>query len=351
MVAAVAGIGTAAPIEARQDEAWELFFSEHYGGSRVAERIWRRSGVERRHGVAVPWKEDVTGWGTEARMRRFIEEARPLGTDAVRTALGRAGLLPGDVDLFTVVSCTGYASPGLDVLVARDLGMRPDLHRLHVGHMGCYAGLPGLATLADAASARGAVGVLLCLELSSLHLQPPTEDVDQIVAHALFSDAAAAVAVRPEGPGLEVVDVVARTAPDAADLMTWDLTDHGFRMGLSPRVPATLGPLAGDAVEELLTRHGVAGSAVAGWAIHPGGPRIVEAIAGSLGLSEDQVGPSRSVLRDFGNCSSPTVFLVLERLLEERPPSPGDPVVAVAFGPGLTVAAALLVGSGQSDTA
>jgi predicted naringenin-chalcone synthase len=254
-----------------------------------------------------------------------------------------AGVEAPDVGLFTAVSCTGYASPGLDVLVARDIGMRQDLQRLHVGHMGCYAGLPGLATLADAANSRGTVGVLLCLELSSLHVQPPTEHVDQIVAHALFSDAAAAAVVRPTGPGLEIVDVVARTDPSAAELMTWDITDHGFRMGLSPRVSGVLGRLAADAVGELLSKHGVSATDVAGWAIHPGGPRIVDAIARSLNLSELEVAISRAVLRDYGNCSSPTVFLVLERLLEERPLSEGDAVIAIAFGPGLTVAGALLV--------
>jgi alkylresorcinol/alkylpyrone synthase len=343
VVAVLAGIGSAVPPDVRQDQLWDDFFAEHYRGNSVAERIWRRAGVETRHGVAIPWKEDVRGWGTEERMKRFIEEAMPLGAEAIRASLSRISVAPGDVDLLTVVSCTGYASPGLDVLVARELGMARDLQRLHVGHMGCYAGLPALATLADAATARGKIGVLLCVELASLHVQPPTDEVDQIVAHALFSDAAAAVTIRSGGPGLEVVDVVARTAPEAADLMTWDVTDHGFRMGLSPRVSAVLGRLAADAVGELLERHRVSAAHVAGWAIHPGGPRIVDAISRSLGLSEADVATSRSVLRDFGNCSSPTVFLVLERLLERSPLSDGDPVVAVAFGPGLTVAGALLV--------
>jgi alkylresorcinol/alkylpyrone synthase len=343
VVAVLGGIGSSVPTEVRQDEVWDQFFAEHYSESRVAERIWRRSGVEHRHGVVIPWKENVTGWGTEARMKRFIEEAVPLGADAARSCLERTALEPRDVGLLTVVSCTGYASPGLDVLLARELGMSDDLQRLHVGHMGCYAGLPGLATLANAADARGTVGLLLCLELSSLHVQPPTEDVDQIVAHALFSDAAAAVAVRPSGPGLRVLDVVSRTDPGSADLMTWDVTDHGFRMGLSPRVSGVLGRLAADAVGELLARNGVPADDVAGWAVHPGGPRIVDAIARSLELSEQDVAASRSVLKDFGNCSSPTVFLVLERLLEERPLSEGDPAVAIAFGPGLTVAGTLLV--------
>jgi alkylresorcinol/alkylpyrone synthase len=343
VVAVLGSIGTAVPTEVTQDQVWDGFFAEHYRGNALAQRIWRRSGVETRHGVAVPWKEDVTEWGTEQRMSRFIEEARPLGGEAIRTSLVGAGLDPAEVDAFTVVSCTGYASPGLDVLLAGDLGMSEDVQRLHVGHMGCYAGLPALATLADAAAARGSTGILLCVELASLHIQPPTDDVGQVVAHALFSDAAAAVTVLPNGPGLEVVDVVSRTAPESAHLMTWDLTDRGFRMGLSPRVGGVLGPISDQAVGDLLAGQGLAKRDVAGWAIHPGGPRIVDGIAASLGLTDDQAEISRSVLRDFGNCSSPTVFLVLERLLDARPPSDGDPVVALAFGPGLTVAAALLV--------
>jgi predicted naringenin-chalcone synthase len=343
VVAVLRSLASAVPTEVRQDDLWDGFFAEHFRDSAAAERIWRRSGVETRHGVVIPWKEDVRDWGTETRMTRFIEEARLLGADAVQAALVRAGIEPGDVDAFTVVSCTGYASPGLDVLLAADLGMPADVRRLHVGHMGCYAGLPALATLADAATTRGSTGVLLCAELASMHIQPPAREVDQIVAHALFSDAVAAVTVGPDGPGLEVVDVISRTAPESAHLMTWDLTDHGFRMGLSPRVARVLGPLAAVGIEELLSHNGVSKKDVAGWAIHPGGPRIVEGIAASLALSDSQVDVSRSVLRDFGNCSSPTVFLVLERLVSGAPLSDGDPVVAVAFGPGLTVAAALLV--------
>jgi alkylresorcinol/alkylpyrone synthase len=308
----------------------------------LAERLWHRAGVATRHGVAVPWKEDVREWGTAARMKRFVEEAVPLGREALLACLEESRLAPPEVGALTVASCTGYATPGLDILLARELGLAEDTHRLHVGHMGCYAALPALATLADAATARNRTGLLLCLELSSLHVQYDSHEVDQIIAHSLFSDAAAAVAVRPGGAGLEVVDVAARTDIQSAALMTWDITDRGFRMGLAREVPEVLKRHAGPLVGSLLAPRGISPEEVAGWAIHPGGPRILEAVAASLGLGEDALELSRSVLRDFGNCSSPTVLLVLERLLEHRQLQDGDHVVCVAFGPGLTLYAALL---------
>ena len=68
----------------------------------------------------------------------------PLGKDAVSTALADADLDATEVGLFAVVSCTGYSTPGLDILLARDLGMPPDLQRLFVGSHGLsYAALPG----------------------------------------------------------------------------------------------------------------------------------------------------------------------------------------------------------------
>jgi len=259
--------------------------------------------------------------------------------------LSSAGLDAEEIGLLAVVSCTGYATPGLDILLARDLGMSPDVQRLHVGHMGCYAALPALAAAADAVVARGKTAALLCLELTSLHVQPATDDAGQMVAHALFADAAAAVALRPLQPGatgLEVVDVAARTDVAKSGLMTWDVTDHGFRMGLSPRVPAVLRKHVGTVAEQLLAAHDLRPADVAGWAVHPGGPRIVEAVTKRLGLSAEQVAESQGVLRDYGNCSSATVLLILERMLASGRLKPGDHVVAMAFGPGLTLYMTLL---------
>ena len=160
-----------------------------------------------------------------------------------------------------------------------------------------------------------------------------------MVAHALFSDAAAAVVVEPGASrGRRVAGVVARTDPATADLMTWDITDLGFRMGLSPRVPDVLSRHVAGVVDELLREAGLRIEDVAGWAVHPGGPRILDVVRDELGLTEVQIGASRRVLAEHGNCSSATVLLVLEELADVD-----GPVVAMAFGPGLTLYTALLL--------
>ena len=124
--AVVTGAGHALPATYEQGHVWDGFFAAQYAGVRAAERVFRAAGAQRRHAVVNPVDEDVSRWGTGARMERFIVEALPLGKQAVAGALDAAGLAPGDVGLFAVASCTGYATPGLDIRLASDLGMSVD---------------------------------------------------------------------------------------------------------------------------------------------------------------------------------------------------------------------------------
>ena len=186
--------------------------------------------------------------------------------------------------------------------------------------------------------------MLLCAELTSLHLQPAgaRTDLQQIVSHALFSDAAAAVVLMPgdAGRGYAVREVAAVTDTTTADHMTWEVTDLGFRMGLSPRVPAVLALHVRAMVDDLLARHGLTVADVDGWAVHPGGPKILNVVQERLGLDDEALAASRAVLSAYGNCSSPTVLLVLDAL--RRRPAPPRRVLMLAFGPGLTLYGSLL---------
>jgi alkylresorcinol/alkylpyrone synthase len=346
MKAVITGSGFAVPDAMDQAGLWDDFFKSHYAGGRVAERIFASSAITTRHGVADPRVVDVSSWSTGQRMSRFVEEAPGLGKAALAQAFASADIDPTEIGMFAVASCTGYSTPGLDLVLARDMGMDPTVQRLLVGHMGCYAAMPALGAVSDFVVARGRPAVLLCIELTSLHIQPATSDVSQMVAHALFSDAASAVVLRPQAEdpatpavgGLRMVDMVAVADHSTADHMTWDITDLGFRMGLSPQVPNVLARHVGEVVRDrLLAPHGLTPADVTAWAVHPGGRRILEVVEEQLELPSTAMAPSYAVLDGFGNCSSATVLIVLSQL----PNAPG-PVVAMAFGPGLTLYAALL---------
>lgn len=356
-----------------QVQMWSEHFAKVFGDSPLAGKIWNFAGISTRHAVVNPAVEDVASWSTGERMKRYKREALPLGLQAVKQALANAGVRPDEVGLLAVVSCTGYATPGLDILISQQLGMSPDVQRLIVGHMGCYAALPGLGAVSDFVVARKKPAVMLCIELTSLHHQPveemsttnPTkEDIEQFVAHAIFADAAAAIVLGPSAglpehqagrhvpellmhsvpdvPGFEVVETSAITDWETQDLMRWDVTDLGFRMVLSYEVPGVLARHVRGAVTRLLDRHDYRIEDIAGWAVHPGGRKILEVVHDRLGLPAGSLDASYSVLRDYGNCSSPTVLIVLERLLATTDIPVGAPVVAMAFGPGLTLYSTLL---------
>jgi predicted naringenin-chalcone synthase len=245
-----------------------------------------------------------------------------------------------------VVSCTGYHAPGLDILLARDRGMPRDVRRVVIGHMGCYGGLVGMRQALAALRAHpGGTVALVCVELCSLHFTPSL-DSESLTGYALFGDAAASAlltntddarAGSAEASGAEIVDVYCATEFDSIEQMSWTVTDTGFVMGLSPRVPVTLRRAVRGAVERLLAPHGLRPVDVTHWMVHPGGPSILEVVQAKLELSDEQMAPSRRVLREHGNCSSPTILMILDDVIRSRTTRPGEWGVMMAFGPGLTL--------------
>jgi alkylresorcinol/alkylpyrone synthase len=350
-LARIVAFGQSTPPAYDQIKLWRDYYAGRVGHDGVAERVWRRAGVRTRHLTVSPMHEDVCRWSTAQRMRRFLDDALPLAKEAVGSALVAAALTPEEVGLLATVSCTGYANPGLDVHLAKDLGMRPAVRRLAIGHMGCYAAIPGLAVATDYVIAQRRPALLVCTELPSLHVQPPPHDTEQAVAHALFADACAALVLAPSqivGPGLDVIAVETITDVGSTAEMTWDITDHGFRMTLSPRVPTLVARNALTLVDRLLTERGLAPDDVRHWAIHPGGPRIIDKLQEVFSLGDVQVERSRDILSRYGNCSSATILLTLASM---RPVPVGDYVLAMAFGPGLTVTGALLQGAAVQGAA
>jgi predicted naringenin-chalcone synthase len=154
---------------------------------------------------------------------------------------------------------------------------------------------------------------------------------------SLFADGAAAVVVSARtarGTALVLDDFLTDVLPDTLEEMTWRVGDRGFVMRLSRRVPAELASAIRPALAPLADP-----GEVDAWAVHPGGRAILDGVEDALALPPAALAASRGVLADHGNMSSPTVLFVLRRLLDE---GVRGRVCAMAFGPGLTLEAALL---------
>ncbi|WP_069816527.1 type III polyketide synthase [Streptomyces sp. TP-A0874] len=305
----------------------------------VLDRLHANAGVRARH-TALPLDRyaELSDFG--AVNDAFIESALDLGAEAIRGALDRAGLSPTDVNLLLFTSVTGIAAPSVDARLVGRLGLRPDVKRLPVFGLGCVAGAAGIGRLHD--YLRGwpdHVAVLLSVELCSLTFQRNDDSMANLVASALFGDGAAAVvacgaqrAVDAAGP--EVVAARSRLYPDTERVMGWDVTSTGFRVVLGSGVPEVVRRYLADDVDGFLAEHGLARDDVTGWVCHPGGPRVLEAVAETLGLPLRALDVTRKSLAEKGNLSSSSVLHVLRDTLDGAPPPPGTPGLLLALGPG-----------------
>ena len=343
MTARVQALGTAIPERVyKQEEIVESFFARLPGWNTDWNQVFEASGVERRASV-VDVHAFYAGRPTTAeRMRTFAPAARRLGAEAAGRALEQAGPAAADeVGDLIVVSCTGYAGPGLDVHLAADLGLSQGVRRLALGHMGCYAAVPALRTASALVNAFGQRVLVVCVELCSLHLQPAVSR-QEAVSQALFGDGAAAALIGGGEDGPRIVGARTVTLPGSEDRMGWLIQDDGFHMSLSPRVPAMVDRTVARLVHELLEPHGLDPAEVEHWVVHPGGPEILDRVQRRLGLSDAQLAPSRDVLLDGGNRSSATVLFILEAVVASGELRPGQWLVVLAFGTGLTMEALLL---------
>ncbi|MCH7686894.1 MAG: type III polyketide synthase [Planctomycetes bacterium] len=349
----ILGLGTAVPPNCvSQEDALEMsteLICEDTRQQRLLRTLFRKSGVENRHTV-IPWKtgyawkrDSGRGPTTAERMRLYTEHAAPLARRAAAKALEEAEIDHRNVTHLITVSCTGFDAPGVDVDLIQSLGLRPTTQRVHVGYMGCHGVINALRVARGLAASEPNACILLCaVELCSLHYRLTWDD-EGIKGNALFADGAAALVGANRAPARSTIWNVRGTGscliPDSVDEMSWRIGDHGFEMRLTSRVPALIEEHLNRWMSAWLDGFGQTIDTVGTWAVHPGGPKIVDAVENALCLPANACSMSRQVLRQLGNMSSPTVLFILDRL---RRSEPALPIVALGFGPGLTAEAALL---------
>lgn len=331
-------------------------FSEVLGAHGVTrnllERVHANAGVSHRH-LALPLERYAALADFGEANTEFIRVAVDLGAEAVGQALQSAGLRPTDVDLVVSTTVTGVAVPPMEARVAARLGLRTDVKRVPMFGLGCVAGAAGVARLHDYLLGHpDDVAVLLSVELCSLTMQRDDTSVANLVASGLFGDGAAAVVMvgrnRADGTGLpRVVATRSRLYPDSERAMGWDVAASGLRIVLGVEVPELVRANVRDDVDRFLADHGLSRADIGWWVTHPGGPKVLEAMAEALELDRDALALTWRSLDQIGNLSSASVLHVLADTLRERPPAPGSHGVLMAMGPGFCLELVLLRAHGD----
>jgi alkylresorcinol/alkylpyrone synthase len=317
--------------------ALQQFWGDRIDNPNVLRRLHRHVGVDGRY-LSIPKEEYLTmkTWG-EAN-KHWIRTAVELGEKAVAGALAGAGLDGHNLGAFFFISVTGICSPSIDALLVNKMGLCRNIRRVPIFGLGCVAGAAAISRAADYVKAYpDQAAIVLSVELCSLTLQREDISMANLISSGLFGDGAAAVIVAGADCGLAGPTILATRSvfyPDTEEMMGWDISEKGFRIVLSREIPNLVRNNLARDVDEFLATRGLTRADIGSWALHTGGPKILEATAEALGLNNGQLDVSWECLRRTGNLSSASVLVVLDEVMKNRRPEPGTLGILAAMGPG-----------------
>ncbi len=179
-------------------------------------------------------------------------------------------------------------------------------------------------------------------EICSIHANPSKHKPDQLVSQSLFADGFIKYSLlkKPIDKCIEVKLVREELIPDSAFGMTWNVGERNFEMTLTKEVPVLIARALAGYLDRLSGGNGKHLCKNALFAIHPGGPKILDHVQKVLELTDKQMEYSYKILQKMGNMSSATIPHIWKEILDEQPD--GTVVVSLAFGPGLTICGAVM---------
>lgn len=286
---------------------------------------------------------------TKQRMALYKEWSAKLSVQAASELLRTTGTRPSTITRLFTISCTGFSAPNFDHHLITSLGLPPHIKRTHIGFMGCAAAVIGCTSALEALrhpdADEGHV-LLVAVELCSLHLQTDPSR-DNILANMIFADGCGAALFAPDSvrpAKARLVHTRSLLFPDSKEFMGWEIGNHGFEMMLSSQLPEIIQDHAVPAARAILGDIGLRPEDIRSWALHPGGRAIIDALQTGMALTDEQVAPSRTILRENGNMSSASILFVLKEVFLQRHLDRGEWLCAIAFGPGLTMEIAVFQG-------
>lgn len=255
------------------------------------------------------------------------------------------------------VTCSGYSSPS----AAQEAVIKRKWETAKITHsyqMGCYGAFPAIRTarsLVNADPVNKRVDVIHT-ELLSAHLNLTEFSISNSMICSLFGDGFIGYSLLEEESfmndnsikekkGLRILASHEVIIPDSLEDMSWEIGEFSFLMTLSKRVPVFIRKNIRSFLTALCEKADVnleEEKYDLHFAIHPGGPKIIDYIVDEIGIFKEQARWSYEILHRQGNMSSATVPHIFNEIINDLTIKQKTKIVAMAFGPGLT-ATALLV--------
>ena len=299
--------------------------------------------------LAVDRLEELFQLEADVMQRRYLRWAPKLAEEAIRNALDEAGLGVDRLEAVIVSSHTGHLCPALTTYVSERLGLRAESLVLDLAGQGCGAALPNLEMASSLiASGQASVVASVCVEICSASFSLD-DDPGRLISSCLFADGAAAVVLTEDAirGNRRVEWLVSERFLSTQNRHEVRLDyENGLRKAvLSRSVPELSGKLVKKVFSRTLEQERLNKDDISSWAFHGGGPRVIDALQRSLELTDENLAPTRAVLKAFGNMSSPFVMYVLHDLIayERR----GGFWFISSFGAGFSVHGALVKVEGQ----
>jgi predicted naringenin-chalcone synthase len=295
--------------------------------------------IRKRH-FAVEDPNCIMNETPDQRVARFTYKSIELAARAVEKALEKVGLTVHDVTGLVVNTCTGYICPGISTYLIERLGMSRTLRAYDLVGSGCGGAIPNLQVAESMLKSSGGIVVSVAVEICSAAFQMGN-DLSLIMSNALFGDGAAAVVLWEKPAGFELVASAGRYVPEQRDAIRFVHRQGQLHNQLSTELPNLVKAAAAEVVTDLLGSVSLQRDEIEHWALHTGGEKIINAVRDEIGIPEGRLWATRKVLAQFGNMSSPTVWFVVDELLQSGI-SPADWCVMVSYGAGLSAHAYLL---------
>jgi alpha-pyrone synthase len=315
-------------------------------------RIYKGTKIETRYSVIKDFGEDghetffkngkLPGIGE--RMDIYKREVPQLAYQAIDNCLQENNTDPQSITHVITCSSTGFYAPGLDTEIIANYNLPPGTGRTCVNNMGCCGAFNALQ-VADAIAATNpdANVLVVCIEICTLHFRS-NKSLQNLIITSLFGDGAAAVLVsgNAKEKGLRIKNFYTVIHPDDGREVSWYIRNNGFEVNLSSYVPSLVKNGVGKLVKSLLNEKGLKLNDMDLFALHPGGRKIIEVCEKEISLTAEDAACSYSVLKNYGNMSSPTILFVLKEILNSDKAEAGNNVLGLAFGPGLAMESMLL---------